>query len=272
MQPRRALTPLASLIVIAGCGDPGGNFKPPATDGPATDAASDAPAPIDAPVALDRNCAEVKSRLATSADGRHWIDPDLDGTSYKPFAVYCGGMSTATPFEYLELARTSSPGDVASANYSTYATGNPHRGWACNCGAATTLHTKVRINPVTLVISNSGIFTVFSADTDLACLQATPSCASGGATSPSPYAIARSCRGNLDANGRANVDLRDMPFHIAGTNASMFKRGEDFDPMYGFTSAGSAEIDTTRKVVTITGGGDCGGFGAYAGIPLAQDL
>jgi GON domain len=269
MQPRRALTPLAYLIVIASCGDPGGNFKQPATDAPATDDAPDAPAPIDAPVALDRNCGEVKSRLATSTDGRYWIDPDLDGTSYKPFEVYCAGMGTPTPAEYLELARTSLPGDVSLVNYSTYATGAPHGAWTCDCGVATALHTKVRINPVTLVVTTSAMFTVFSTDTNLVCLQNNATCGSAGAP---VYAVARSCSGNFDATRRANVDLRDTPFHIAGTNPSMFKRAEDFDPTYGFTSAGTAEIDTTRKVVTTTGGGDCGGFGAYAGLPLAQDL
>ena len=67
------------------------------------------------------------------------------------------------------------------------------------------------------------------------------------------------------------MDLRGTGFHIARTDASMFKRNEDFDPSYGFTSEGTAAIGDARKTASITGGGDCGGFGAITGLPLVQD-
>jgi hypothetical protein len=51
----------------------------------------------------------------------------------------------------------------------------------------------------------------------------------------------------------------------------MFKRNEEFDPSHGFTSEGTATIDDARKTASITGGGDCGGFGAITGLPRVQD-
>src|SRR5690348_11955030 len=146
------------LLTVAACGNI--PAQPPHHDPIAPDAAIDSQAPdalqADASTmqVLDRSCAEVKARLATSADGRYWIDPDLGGTSYKAFQVWCGDMATATPHEYLELAHTSQPSDAAPAsNYSTYAMGAPHASWSCNCGVATTLYSKLRIDPVSLTVT-----------------------------------------------------------------------------------------------------------------------
>lgn len=266
---------LALTLLLAACGTvapkqgstDGGTDHPPADGHVATGDAPVAP-PDGMPEALDRSCAEVKARLATSTDGRYWIDPDLAGTSYKPFQVWCGEMATATPHEYLELARTSQPADTTPAsNFSTYAMGAPHASWTCNCGVATTLYSKVRIDPTTLTISSATSFAVYSSSTNVSCLQTMSGC-----PGISPFAAAGSCITNYDTSGRANVDLRDLPFHVAGTGTAMFKKYEDFGANLGFTSAGTATIDSTRKVVTITGGGDCGGFGALTGLVLAQDL
>jgi hypothetical protein len=219
------------------------------------------------PAALDRNCVEVKARLATSADGLYWIDPDLGGPSYRPFQVFCAGMATPAPEEFLELARTSHPAEEPAANFTTYVTGPVHASWTCDCGVVTSLYSKLRIDPITLTVTARSAFAVFASTTQLACLMSKPGC-----PGMSAYATAQSCNGNFDASGRGNVDLRGTPFHVAGTDLSMFKRAEDWNASWGFTSAGGAEIDETRKLVTLTGGGDCGGFGAFAGLPLAQDL
>jgi len=249
--------------LLAACGKIAPDPQDPAPDaGAAVD-----PPPDPTPAVVDRSCVEVKARLATATDGAYWIDPDLDGPSYRPFRVFCAGMATPTPEEFLELARTSHPADAPTSNYATYATGAVHASWTCDCGVVTTLYSKVRIDPVTLTIGGSSKFAVFSSDTQLACLASKTSCP--GTT---PYAVAMSCAGNYNDSGRANIDLRDVPFHVAGTSMAMFKRAEDFNAGWGFTSAGSAESDETRKVVTLKGGGDCGGFGAFTGLVLAQDL
>jgi hypothetical protein len=256
-----------SLLVVsvcaAACGkidDPSGEPAPDAsaaTDGPVADAG----APADAPVALDRSCTEVKARLGTATDGAYWIDPDLEGARYTPFEVFCGAMTTASPKEYLQLVQTSQPSDLPTSNYSTYATGAPHASWTCDCGVVTTLFSKVRIDPVTLVVEiGDRTFSVFATTTQLACLQSKPNCP--GTT---PYALAQACVTNYDASGRANIDLRGTRFHVAGTGVAMFTAN-------GFTPAGSATIDDAREVVELTGGGDCGWFGAADGLQLAQDL
>ena len=260
----RDLSFVTLVLSIGACGAVDGNATPDATS-----IGADAPSIDGAIAVLDRSCAEVKARLATATDGAHWIDPDLDGTSYKPFRVFCANMAGPAPEEYLELARTSLPADEPSANYATFATGIPHAAWTCDCGVATTLYSKVRIDPVRLMLLSTSTFAVFSASTQLSCLQTHSGCP--GTT---PYAAAASCVTNYDASGRANVDLRDVPFHVVGTgtDTSMFKRYEDFNSGWGFQSDGSATIDDMRKIVNVTGGGDCGGFGALDGLPLAQDL
>jgi len=257
------LRTVALAALVAACGQ-----IAPDPEEPAPDAAPPDPPTADGmPAVVDRSCVEVKARLATAADGLYWIDPDLDGPSYKPFQVFCAGMATPTPEELLELAHTSRPADAPSSNYATYATGAVHASWTCDCGVVTTLYSKLRIDPITLAVSGRSTYAVYSSDTQLSCLQAKAGCP--GTT---PYAVAMSCAGNYNDSGRANIDLRGVPFHVAGTDAAMFKKAEDWSAGWGFTSAGSAAIDDARKVVTLTGGGDCGGFGAYAGVVLAQDL
>jgi GON domain len=241
------------LVILAGCGTVPTN-QPDAR-------ADDDAAPSDAALVLDRNCREVKARLGLATDGVHAIDPDLDGPA-APFAVFCANMATPAPVEYLELARRSLPADRPAVNFASYATGAVHGLWQCDCGVLTTLYAKLRIDPVTLVVDTADrAFAVYSDSTDAACLQA-----SAGCPAPNPYALASSCVTNLDASGTANVDLRDTGFHVAaGTSeAPIFA-------LAGFTPAGTVELDATRHVANLTGGGDCGGFGAQGALPLARD-
>jgi GON domain-containing protein len=247
-------------IVLSGCGAVDHGASP--DSGPGTDAAAQPDAPVDAPaVVTDRNCTEVKARLGTATDGVYMIDPDREGVAYKPFAVFCAGMASATPREYLELARKSDPAANATANFSTYAMGSPHASWTCDCGVATTVYSKVRIDPATLVLSGfDETFAVYAKSTDVACLGTKSGC-----PGPAPWGLAMACAGNFNAAGRANIDLRDLPFHVAGMDNSAFSAD-------GFTPVGSVDLDTDRKVAALTGGGDCGEFGALHGVPLAQDF
>lgn len=264
-----ALASLATLALLAAPGCGGVHATPDARE--PNDASRADSGGTDAPVtAADRSCAEAKARLATASDGVFLIDPDLDGPLYSPFAVFCADMATAAPKEYLELRRTSQPGDAKPAsNFATYAMGRPHGVWTCDCGVATTLYAKVRIDPVKLLITNDVKFGVYSNSTDRSCLASMANC-----PGPVAFASASSCISTNNPAGAANVDLRDTPFHVAGVagDVSMFKKYEEFNSALGYMSAGTAVIDAARKVVDLTGGGDCGGFGALAGLQLAQDL
>jgi hypothetical protein len=246
------------IVMLAGCGQVGAKAQIDApdveVDAPDDDAA-------DAPVAaLDRNCTDVKARLGTVTDGDYLIDPDLDGTAVKPFHVFCANMATASPAEYLALAHTSLASAAPVSNYSTYVTGP-----TCGCGVDAVVFSKIRIDPMTLVIATDATFAVFTDATDPAC---STSSACPGVV---PYGVAESCVGNFDASGRANIDLRDTGFHLDGTDSSVFKRLEDYVPQDGFNSAGAAVVDATRHTIDLTGGGDCGGFGALEGFAVAQD-
>lgn len=213
---------------------------------------------------VDLNCSDVKARLATTADGAYWISPLRVGDAEKPFQVFCAGMETLAPKEYLELKRVSTPA-LLTANYSTFATGTPHLSWTCDCGNVTLVYSKVRIDPVSLVVDGSDTtYAVYSANTDTACLTTKAGCD----IAYSWFGHANACVDNSLAAGSAQVDLTGTQFHIAGTGTAMFK------PV-GFNGAGTAEIDPTRKVLVLTGGGNCGGFGVgqydKAVLPLAQD-
>jgi hypothetical protein len=254
-------------LAVAACGN--------VTD-PIDELSPDAPIPADAPmvpdalVVMDRNCADVKARLGTTSDGVHRIDPDLDGVAYKPFDVFCAEMATPAPKEYLELARVSLPTDAEPVNFSMHAGGPVHNSWTCDCGPVTTLYSKVRIDPLTLIVHNFDTrFTVYSSSTQVACLDTMPGCPGPGSDSvnPSldstPYAVAAACITNFRGDGRANVDLTGTMFHLANDVA--------LEPA-GFTVAGEAIVSEDRKRAELTGGGDCGWLGAIGGLQLAQDF
>jgi hypothetical protein len=256
----RLLVLVALLVASVSCGNV--SSSPPDALVIA-DASLDTQATGDAFVVLDRNCAEIKTRLSTTTDGRFWIDPDLGGATYHAFQVWCADMSTPSPTEWLELQHVSQPSDATpAANYATYATGTSHFGWTCDCGRVTTLYSKVRLDPVSLEVIANNRFAVFAASTDQTCLAQKSGCPGA-----EDYAVAASCVAPNDASGTANINLLDTPFHVAGTGAdvSMFTA-------MGYMPAGTAAIDGGRKVVELTGGGDCGAFGAFERLPLAQDM
>ena len=253
------------LVVAAACGKVDNPVRDAALPDAPIDAAVDA-ATIDAAPVTDRTCAEVKARLGTATDGVYPIDPDGVGVNYRAFDVFCAEMASAAPKEYLELRRTTLPAEPPSSNHATYFGGPAHGDFQCPCGILTMVFSKIRINPMTLVVDvDDRIFGVFTASTDAACWQNTAGCHSNGVLILPRYAIAQSCVTLDTASGRADIDLRDMPFHVAGTDSAMFT------PL-GFAGDGTVTIDAERKQVSLTGGGDCGGFGAGAGLQLAQDL
>lgn len=252
--------PWASLVLLAACG----GVASPAIDASAPDTAIDAA--LDAAVITDRSCAEVKAHLGTATDGVYSIDPDGLGVLYKPFEVFCAAMASATPKEYLELRRTTVPPAPLTSNYGTYVTSVDHGDLMCDCGVLKMVFSKVRIDPLTLVVDTEDrTFAVFTDSAQATCWQSKPGCHTDTFVIEPSYAIARACVAAGDDSGRANVDLRDMPFHLSGTDSSMFMPT-------GFAATGTPDIDPERKQVNLTGGGNCGGFGAAMGLQLAQDF
>jgi hypothetical protein len=197
-----------------------------------------------------RTCAAAHAAGYTQ-DGDYWI-----GFPDNPFLLYCFGMLGATPVEYLDLQLTSND---TTYNYSTYVAGPVHGNWTCPCGTIVADYGKIRLDPDTLVVNVSDTrFASFTAGTNRVCLDTTPGCPE----TPPPYAVAQACVTNYDAAGRANVNLTGTAFHIPP--GYTFETNEQYSSSLGYTSAGTATIDATRKVVDITGGGDCGGFGGWA--------
>jgi hypothetical protein len=252
------------LAAAAACGDVHAPVVDAAIDGVPLDAASDAP--VDALVVNDRSCADIKARMGTTTDGPYLIDPDREATGLRPFEVFCAGMNTPAPKEYLELARRSLPSDAPTSNYATYAGGPTHGEFLCPCGLIAMVFTRIRINPASLMVDvEDRTSAIFTSSTNTTCLQQnTTVCQQSAYPTVASYGVARSCIQADMASGRANIDLRDMPFHIAGNGTAMFM-GE------GAGGAGMVMLDAARKQAAIEGGGDCGGFGAGAGLRLAQD-
>jgi hypothetical protein len=232
-------------------------------DAPAETSACSCPAPgvcgsgaAPPNVCVYSDCAAIKAAEGATFDGLYWIGPT------NPYHVYCHGMNTSSPQAYLPLNTT-----MSTQNYSTYATGTPHGNWTCNCGVVTAVYSHIAIDPATLVVHVSDSSFATFVGTDTACLSTMTGC-----PGLPPYAVAQSCVTWGDSSGRSNVDLTGTPFHVAGTgtDVSMFIKNETYNSVLGWGSAGTATIDSARKVVDLTGGGDCGGFGGW-GMTLAHD-
>ena len=258
----------AALLLAAACGEVHAPVSDAAIDTPGADAATDGAtdAAGDALVVSDRSCADIKARTGTTTDGVYMIDPDREATDLRPFSVFCAGMSSAAPREYLELARRSLPSDPPTVNFATYAGGMAHGEFLCPCGVIAMVFTRIRINPANLVVDvDDRTFAIFTSTTNATCLQQNTSvCQQSAYPTVASYGVARSCMVGDTSSGRANIDLRDMAFHIAGNGTAMFMPE-------GSAGGGMVMLDAVRKQAAVQGGGDCGGFGAGAGVKLAQD-
>jgi hypothetical protein len=199
----------------------------------------------------DKSCADVKARLGTSTDGPQTIQPE----GQKPFRVWCSGMNTSKPLEYLELPRTSKQGEKTS-NYSGLVFGRVHGSQRCPCQAAVTRYEKVRLDPTTMeIVTTDTTFAVVDlVDESPTCFQDNERRCNKGwfSAEPLPYGVAAGCR-RRTPTGRANIDLSCTPFHIAPTSP--------FGPV-GYHPVGDIQFHPSRKAAAIRGGGDCGAFGA----------
>jgi hypothetical protein len=194
------------------------------------------------------SCADLSARNPSLPDGTYTIQPlDADGGALPKFDVYCNGMGTSKPLDYLSLVNTFESG-AGTSNY----IGVPGDG-ACNCVAfpITRYWTKVHlVFAPSLAIDQTDL--TYShleemPDGGAECWMHGGQCQSYPTT---PYATANECSGPYTTAGRADVDLQGTPFTI--------------DPSVTIVSGGSqpgsgtATFNNGRQTLDMTGGGDCG--------------
>ena len=175
--------------------------------------------------ALPTRCLDIHISNPSAPDGTYWIFPNNQA-----FKVYCQGMATTSPMEYLTLVNTA-PG----SNFSQYTAGGASGG-----SNVDTAYTKVRLDPNSLLVNNGD--ETFSTSTG--------SLNHGGGgeiVTSMPYATAMDCVGSGTPTGVANIDLTGTPFFVT----SSFFPG-------GFVPSGSATFSSANQVVNLLGGGFCG--------------
>jgi GON domain-containing protein len=172
--------------------------------------------------ALPTRCLDIQIASPGAPDGTYLIFP-----SGQPFQVYCKGMATSSPAEYLTLAQTG-----AGQNYSQYTAGGYSPGTS-----VVTSYTKVRLDPATLLV-NIADQTFSSSTGSLYHTGVIP-------VTSMPYGTAMSC--DWTASGVANIDLRGTPFKVIDP----FEVG-------GYGQSGTTNKTNSDQVVSLTGGGACG--------------
>ena len=189
-------------------------------------------------------------------DGNYVIDPDGAGP-IKPFTVFCAGMATTTPKEYLTLAHSYATNEPTS-NFTMTASGG-----ACGTTCANTYRqwTRVRLLVPSLQIDPTDMSFAFPRNASLNTCWNGLGGACGAEWKSQPYGTAWDCAANGSATGQANIDLRDTGFSI---DASV-----TFTPN-GFNPGGTATFANSRETVDVTGGGFCGGNGASSPFQLDQ--
>jgi hypothetical protein len=188
------------------------------------------------------DCAGIQAAGVT-ADGEYIIAP-----GDQPFVVHCMGMD-GTPREYLTLARTG-----GGYNYSAYG-----RIGAAAAANVVTHYARIRLDPATLLV-DIGDQTFASSSGWLCCIGSTP-------VVSMPFANAASCGG--DDDGHANVDLTGTPFRVRDTLTLGGWLPQGSVNGTALSGEGSASVDA--PVVTLTGGGSCGGIGPNPGGNINSD-
>jgi hypothetical protein len=204
------------------------------------------------------DCEEVKRTSPTS--GFYMIDYHgrFDG-ALAPFKVYCR-FEGVVAREYLEL---DTRGDTA--NYTDFVEDPPGaNSITCLCGHIVRYYARValRINGrgKLEIDGTDPTFATVPDQTQRKCLTDNPSvCPSESVPFPG-YASAESCHTSM--SGRANIDLRGTPFHVAGTGTELpdfMARGSSTQQtrVWGHGSVASPE----RKQVDLEATGYCGWYG-----------
>jgi hypothetical protein len=186
-------------------------------------------------IPLPESCQDIKTADPTASDGDYNIYPN---NNTEGFAVYCTGMSTATPKEYLNLVHTGGPvpsfentlPPSNSFNYSMLeANGSQFH--------VVTFWSKVRLDPVTLQIDIT--------DTTFATIVS-------GSGSKMLYAAAEACNAFWIFGGTtsyANVNLVGTPFTVTPTQVWTYDVSSSF-----------VHRSANNQVVDLGTAGQCGGI------------
>ena len=177
---------------------------------------------------LPASCLDIKgSSLQGASDGTYTLY--VAGNRTKPWSAFCFGMGSQTPVEYLTLV--TGP----DTNFSQYTAGGYSPGTNVR-----TVYTKVRIDPVTLLVDIS---------------DQTFSTSEGSLDGPEhvqvtsmPFGSAMDCISDTAATGVGNVDLRETPFQF-GLHA--FSEG-------GLNKNSNVVFSNENQVANLNGGGECG--------------
>ncbi len=205
------------------------------------------------------NCLDLLTLKGPLVDGTYTLDPDGAGP-VKPFAVYCSGMQTPAPKEYLTLVDSAESG-MPDSNY--VSDGNTVTPGGCtNCSSPFRRQfTRLRVDVATLVVDITDITFSFVVDPSIY------SCWVGaggvcGAWAVGPFASPDDCLAFNSATGKANVDLEGTGFSIDPSVV--------FTPT-GFRPGGASTFNGPRTTVDVTGGGYCGGNSQAGPFLLKQD-
>jgi hypothetical protein len=195
------------------------------------------------------SCADVLAKAGPVPDGSYVVQP----AGRKEFTVYCAGMSTASPKEYLTLQITYDNG-ISGSNVSRYDKAS------CKCNDdAHRYFDKVRLDPATLVVDRTDATFAKNVTADPACWAAAMGVCSGG--NKLLYAQAGNCILN-GAPQPGNIDFHGTPFSIDPSVT--------FVPV-GYIPYGTSTFSTDRKKVDFAGGGDCGETDPSGPLLLKQD-
>jgi hypothetical protein len=206
------------------------------------------------------SCADLSARNPSLPDGTYTIQSSGDGGPLPSFDVFCKGMGTSNPQDYLSLVNTFES-DAGTANYITVPGGGENCISPCTTQTLTRYWTKVRLDVSTLVVDQTDLtFTSLADPSAAACWQQQGGACGGYLTTP--YATANDCSGGFDTSASANVDLRGTPFSI---DPSVTAKASGYIP-----GSGTAAFGNGRQTLDITGGGDCGAMSMNG--PLKLDV
>lgn len=196
--------------------------------------------------AYSASCSALHQTSPSAPDGQYTISPKTG----QEFSVYCYGMQTGSPKEYLSLIRTG-----GSYNFSKF---NNYHGKPANSFVKISFN-KVRIDPTTLTvdINDFAFSTRTYSDPSLTDLIA--------------YGVAGDCAGNGDPTGVGNIDLTGTPFAVNSKfvvdgwypNGSVKVEGNTvpITPGTGSSQTPGDWAFVTGKVVDLKGGGYAGAIG-----------
>jgi hypothetical protein len=193
--------------------------------------------------ALPECCQDIARADPAAPDGLYTIYPRNNPTGFR---VYCHDMA-GTPREYLELINTG-----GNFNFATFGGESA----APPAEVVTTYYTRIRLDPVTLLVDISD--QTFATSTGSDC------CIASTVVTSVPYGTASDCLEAFSNTGRANIDLTGTPFRVndafgVSGAAAMGSVNGQIGTDFSFDDDVFPVFPVIGQVVNLTGGGFCGG-------------